>query len=97
MRRLQNCSLDLDMEEKQNILSRFAVKLINSGHSVKSARIIIIQGITKFLHKVQLSKLEKDNIMFKPLHLDKEFKEGERQTRKYMAKMTWFRSADTKA
>ena len=94
VRRLQNCSLDLDVREKQKILSRFACKLVNSGHSTKSARIIIIQGITKFLYKVELSNLDPSDSQYKPLYLDKYHMEDERHVSKYMAKMTWFKQRE---
>ena len=82
VRRLQNCSIDLDVKEKQVILSKFACKLINSGHSLKSTRIILVQGITKFLYKVELNSLDPHNIRYKPLYLDKTYKEDERQVNK---------------
>ena len=96
VRRLQNCSLDLALKEKQEVLSNFAFKLINSGHSVKSTRIILVQGITKFMYKVELSNLDPDDVNYKPLYLDKEFDEDERQVNKYLAKMVWFKNKGRK-
>ena len=96
VRRLQNCSLDLALKEKQEVLSNFAIKLINSGHSVKSTRIILVQGITKFMYKVELSNLDPDDVNYKPLYLDKEFDEDERQVNKYLAKMVWFKNKGRK-
>ena len=49
VRRLINCSETLNVEVKQDILSKFARKLINSGHSVRSSRIILVQGVVKYL------------------------------------------------
>ena len=91
VRRLQNCSSDLDIKVKQEILSRFANKLINSGHSLKSTRIILVQGITKYLYKVRLDNLDPCSPKYKPLYLDKSYNEDERQVYKYMSKMTWFK------
>ena len=56
VRRLLNSSVNLGLEEKQAILSKYAQKLINSGHSCGSARIIIVQGIVKYFHKLELSR-----------------------------------------
>ena len=47
VRRMVNCSENLDLESRQLILSKFAQKLVNSGHSVRSSRIIIVQGVRK--------------------------------------------------
>ena len=91
IRRLQNCSPDLDISVKQDILSRYGANLINSGHSVRSSRIILVQGVVKYLWKVKLSNLPKDDPRFKPLHLSKEHCEESRQISKYQAKMSWFR------
>ena len=66
-----NCSLDLDVEMKQEILSAYGKKLINSGHSLKSARIILVQGVVKFLWKVKLSQLPREDTQHRLLHLDK--------------------------
>ena len=92
VRRLQNCSLDLDIQIKQQILSRYAEKLINSGHSIKSARIILVQGVVKFLWKVDLDKLPKEDTNHRPLYMDKTYNEEMRQITKYQAKMQWFKS-----
>ena len=48
VRRLKNCSLKLPSHEKQEILSQFAQKLVNSGFSVPSAQYILVHGISKF-------------------------------------------------
>ena len=72
-------------------MNKFASKLINSGHSCQSARIIIVQGVTKYVHKVKVSLLPPEDPNFAPLYFDKKFKENERQCDKYLAKMNWFR------
>ena len=45
VRRLRNCSLDLDREEKQSILSTFAQKLPKSGHSVARIQYVLVHGV----------------------------------------------------
>ena len=92
VRRLLNTSSDAPPEVVHDILSKYASKLINSGHSVQSTRIIIVQGVTKFLHKRELSKLDPSDTRFHPLYLDKSYREEDRQVDKYMAKMEWFKS-----
>ena len=91
VRRLQNCSPERDSQIKQDILSRYCKKLINSGHSVKSSRIILVQGGVKYLWKLSCNNLTKDDPKFKPLYLSKEQCEESRQISKYLAKIFWFR------
>ena len=92
VRRLLNCSPDLDHSVRSDILSRFGEKLINSGHSIKSARITMVQGVVKFLWKVEQSKKPLSDPAYRPLYLSKEYEEENRQINKYRAKMGWFRS-----
>ena len=91
VRRLQNCSESLEVETKQDILSKFGRKLINSGHSIKSARIIVVQGVTKYLWKLELNRLPPSDPRYRPLYLDKSYKEEDRQIEKYRAKMEWYK------
>ena len=49
VRRLRNCSIELPIEEKQEILSVFAQKMRNSGHSVSSIQYILVHGVTKYI------------------------------------------------
>ena len=92
VRRLLNCSEDLDINEKQQILSKYAQKLVNSGHSVSSSKILIVQGVSKYLHKLKLSKLDEDDVQFEPLYKSKEYDEKGRQVKKFMAEMNWFKN-----
>ena len=93
VRRLLNCSFDLEVKIKQDVLSRYAIKLINSGHSVKSARILLVQGTVKYLWKVEMSELPPTDKRFQPLYLSKTYNEETRQVAKYQAKMSWFKNA----
>ena len=53
---------------------------------------MIVQGVVKFIHKLDMSKLPKTDPRYKPLHLSKEYCEDDRQILKYRAKMEWFKS-----
>ena len=68
IRRLKNCSENLPLEEKQLILSQFAQKMINSGHSVYSTQYILVHGVVKFIELRKLAKLETSDTRYKPLH-----------------------------
>ena len=96
VRRLQNCSPELDLETKQRILSEYGVKLINSGHSVKSARILLVQGVVKFLWRKELNDKPREDPDYVPLYVDKEYQEENRQILKYQAKMMWFNNKKKK-
>ena len=91
VRRLMNCSTLTGKDAKTEALNKFASKLVNSGHSCQSSRIIIVHGVTKYLHKVKLSMLPRSDPRFEPLYFDKLYKEDERQCDKYLAKMSWFK------
>ena len=96
VRRLLNGSPELYKESKQKVLSSFGQKLINSGHSSTSARIILVQGVVKYLWLVERSKLAVNDMGYKPLYLSKEHCEDERQIHKCQAKRQWFRSKKNK-
>ena len=87
-----NCSENVSIEMRQQILSKYAQKLVNSGHSASSARILIVQGVAKYLHKVKVSKLDKQDRDFVPLYLTKEYEEKNRQVKKYLARSSWFKN-----
>ena len=61
VRRLKNCSSDVKISEKQGILSIFAQKMINSGHSLSSTQYILVHGVIKYLELVRCSKLSADD------------------------------------
>ena len=96
VRRMLNTSVDTEPELVNDILSKYAQKLVNSGHSQLSTKIFIVQGVTKFLHKVKISRLPVDHPQYKPLYMAKEYNENQRQVDKFLAKMNWFRSRPNK-
>ena len=84
VRRLVNCNTMLDLKEKQVILSRFAQKLINSGHSVESSKILIVQGAVKYFHKLEASRKNPEDPNYKPLYLSKSYNEKNREVNNVM-------------
>ena len=92
VRRLLNCSPNGDVEIKKSVLNKFSQKLVNSGHSNQSARIILVQGLTKYLYKLDLSLLNREDNLYKPLYVAKDYKEAERQMGKYLAKTNWYKT-----
>ena len=47
VRRMQNCCEKIGIEERQEKLLKLALKMINSGRSQKSIKIMNVQGVTK--------------------------------------------------
>ena len=92
VRRLVYCSLDTPKCTLQEIMSGLAQKMLNSGHTRWYTKVILIQGVTKFLHRVRLSRLQTTDSRYRPLHLPKEHREAERQLNKCLAKTTWHKS-----
>ena len=90
VRRMINCCEGIDISKRQQILSNYAQKIVNSGFNQHDARVILVQGVTKYFELVRRSKLDSSHAEYKPIHLSNEFKESERQINKYLAKMTWY-------
>jgi len=94
VRRMINRCEKVELSERQMVLSKYAQKLINSGHSASSAKLIIVHGVIKYLHKLKRSKGEVTNRDYKPLYLSKEYMEKDRQVNNYLARSTWFKKRD---
>ena len=90
VRRLLNCSLDLPISEKQEILSVFAQKMLNSGHSLASTQLVLVHGVSKFNEIVRNSLLPTSDPRYKPVHFDKKFKLYDRKLRKILSKSGWY-------
>ena len=91
VRRLLNCCEDLNLKRKQEIISRFAQKMMNSGHSEKSIKLTIVHGVMKYICKRDDSRLDSSDPNFKPLYFGKEYREEERQVQKQMARANWYK------
>ena len=87
IRRLVNCSESLSLGAKQTILNECAQKFVHSGYTNKESRILIVQGVIKYIKLLRLSKLDKKSTEYKPLYLSNEYKESERKMQKYLDKM----------
>ena len=47
--------------------------------------------VTKYLHMLECSRRPVDDPTFKPMYLEKNYRESERQLKKYLDKMGWYR------
>ena len=78
-------------------MERFSQKMINSGHSVLTTKITMVQGVTKFLDILRASNLDIKDKNYRPMHKGAEFRESERQISKYMGKMSWLKGEKEKS
>ena len=90
VRRMKNCSKNLPICEKQEILSNFAQKLVNSGFLKPSVQYLLVHGVTKYNILVRNSELPTSDPNFKPLHQDKQYNVHARKLHKILAKTGWF-------
>ena len=90
VRRMLCCSLDLPMVRKQEILSVFSQKLLNSGFSLASAQLIVVHRLTRYLEMVRCSNLPENNPKYKPFYWDKSYNRLERKLKKFEAKNGWY-------
>ena len=94
IRRMKNCSLNLPMAEKQEILSVFSQKMLNSGHSLRSVQYILVNGVIKFNELVRVSCLPKSDKSYKPLHAHRLFNVINRKLHKMLAKTSWYTESE---
>ena len=90
VRRLLNCSKNLEKSEKQEILSKFAQKMYNSKHSIESIKFVLVHVIGRFDEILRNASLPENHKDFQPVHFDKDFRKYERKLRKFLALTTWY-------
>ena len=79
-------SQTISVKDKVDMLNKFCQKMINSGHSVKSIRVVLVGGIRGYKRKLTRS-LERGE----PVHRSSQQSAGSRRTKKLLAKNKWFR------
>ena len=72
------------------ILSIFAQKMVNSGHSVSSVQYVLVHGITKYQNMVENSRRPPTDPMYRPIHSPKEFNLFNRKLHKMLARSSWY-------
>ena len=86
MRRLDSFSNTVSQEERVREMDKFSKKMVNSGHSIKTTRSVLISGMKGFKRRVARAK-EKNM----PLHRSAGQSAAARRTKKLLAKTNWFR------
>ena len=94
VRRLKNCSRDLPNTVKQEILSTFCQKMLNSGHSVASSQFIVVHGVLRYLEFVRCSELPETHKDYKPLYCPKNFDMCNRRLRNILARTSWYEESE---
>ena len=97
VRRLKHCSSEVTLEEKHMILSQFAQKMRNSGHTVPSIQYMLVHGVTKYNELVRLSQLPNDHPDYKPLHSSRRFNFHNRKLHKILQKSGWYSGSEVVA
>ena len=91
IRRLTNCSLEVDGEERLHVINQFIQLLINSGHRYAFIKSVTLQAITRYRYMVMRSKLSTDDERYKPLYRARSFDHLRRKISKMVEHMTWYR------
>ena len=91
VRRLSNCSLDIEAEERRNIVDNYAQKLLNSGFSREQTRRILIGGIKGFGAKVKRCLKEG-----RSLWRTAEDSRGSREMKSLLGRASWYKKKKDK-
>ena len=78
----------------QQILSIFAQKMVNSGHSLSSVQYILVHGVIKYSELLKLSELSEDDIKHQPLYRSKQYNSYNRKLHKLLQKSGWFSESE---
>ena len=89
-RRLDNCSPTVTIKDKVAILDTFCQKMANSGHSVKTIRVVLVGGIRGYKRKLARS-LERGE----PVHRSSQQSARARRVKKLLARTQCFRDDGT--
>ena len=81
-----NTSRGVPREVLNEILSKFARKLINSGFSIDEAQRFLVCSACSYIHKVMKSELEIDHPSYAPLYKSRNYKRDQRDFLKINAK-----------
>jgi hypothetical protein len=84
-RRMTNTSELLQMEDRVEMLNRYAQKLTNSGYGLDQTRKILVGGLKGYEKRLEQSKGGR------PLHQSAASSRGQRYTKKLTAKTSWFK------
>ena len=91
IRRMLNCSVELEWDERLQIVEEYVQLLINSGHKYPFIKAIILQAITRYKYMVRRSKLDHKDPKYRPLYRSRCYDSLRRKLTKMTEVMTWFK------
>ena len=95
IRRMLNCSIELDWDERMHIVEDFVQLLINSGHRYPFIKSVTLQALTKYKHMLKRASLDHEDIKFRPLYRSRDHDQLKRKISKMVEGMTWYSGVET--
>ena len=94
VRRMLNTSLNVEWDDRLQIIEEFIQLLVNSKHSFPFIKALCLQALTKYRTMVHRSQLPLDDPKAMPLYRPRSFREKRRTLAKYVESMNWFKGGE---
>ena len=94
VRRMLNCSLELDWDVRLDIIRDFVQLLINSGHRYAFIKAVTLQAITRYRFMIKRSKMDSGDIRYRPLYRARSFDHLKREICKRVEPEIWFKGLE---
>ena len=91
VRRMLHCSAELGWEERMNVIEDYVQLLVNSGHSFRFIKAVILQGLTRYKFMLKRASLPVGDPKFMPLYRERKFQCVKRMILKYVEGKTWYK------
>ena len=91
VRRMLNCCVDLNWDERLSIIGDFIQLLINSGHRFAFVKSVTLQALTRYKFMIRRSKLDEHDKKYRPLYRARSFDYLNRTVAKMVDCMTWYK------
>ena len=95
IRRMTNCSTELNWDERMKIIEEFIQLLINSGHRYPFIKSVTLQAMTRYKYMLRRANLEPGDIKFRPLYRARSYDQTKRKLSKMVEGMTWYKGIET--
>ena len=95
IRRLTNCSTEIDWDERLEVMKQYVKLLVNSGHKFAFIKSVTLQAITRYKYMLMRSRLQPSYERYRPLYRARKFDHIKRKVSKMVEHMTWFRGIET--
>ena len=95
IRRLTNCSLDIKLGERLEVIRQIIQLLVNSGHRFAFVKSVTLQAITRFKYMDKRSRRDPSDKKYRPLYRARSYDNLKRKVSKMVEHMTWFKGIET--